>query len=149
MFSFPFPCFFRLHRMVERSCGQVVESFGYNEHNGRLEETRRSCQRRPTKFTYAKPNSQRVSEYYGAGDQPSWSPFVPQILYFLGGRGRFSIYVDHRICVCMWGKRKSTKWSFYSICSLVKWYCPQENAFPSTMITTADCQRSDSLEATA
>ena len=51
--------------MVERSCGQVVESFGYNEHNGRLEETRRSCQRRPTKFTYAKPNSQRVSEYYG------------------------------------------------------------------------------------
>ena len=89
--------------MVERSCGQVVESFGYNEHNGRLEETRRSCQRRPTKFTYAKPNSQRVSEYYGEEETnpPGWSwssPFVPQILYFLGGRGRFSIYVDHRIC---------------------------------------------------
>lgn len=54
--------FFRIHRLVERRCGQVVESFGYNEHNGRLEETRKSCQRRPTKYTYA-PNSHRVSEY--------------------------------------------------------------------------------------
>ena len=55
--------FFRIHRLVERRCGQVVESFGYNEHNGRLEETRKSCQRRPTKYTYA-PNSHRVSEYH-------------------------------------------------------------------------------------
>ena len=55
--------FFRTHRLIERSCGQIVESFGYNNLNGRLEETRKSCQRRPTKFTYA-PNSHRVSEYY-------------------------------------------------------------------------------------
>ena len=55
--------FFRIHRLIEQSCGQMVESFGYNDHNGRLEETRKSCQRRPTKFTYA-PNSHRVSEYY-------------------------------------------------------------------------------------
>ena len=54
---------FRTHRLIERSCGQIVESFGYNNLNGRLEETRKSCQRRPTKFTYA-PNSHRVSEYY-------------------------------------------------------------------------------------
>ena len=54
--------FFRIHRLTEQRCGQVVESFGYNDHNGRLEETRKNCQRRPTKFIYA-PNSQRVSEY--------------------------------------------------------------------------------------
>ena len=53
---------FRIHRLTEQRCGQVVESFGYNDHNGRLEETRKNCQRRPTKFIYA-PNSQRVSEY--------------------------------------------------------------------------------------
>ena len=135
--------------MVERSCGQVVESFGYNEHNGRLEETRRSCQRRPTKFTYAKPNSQRVSEYYGEEEtKTSWMVLVvslcPTNLVLFGRKGTF-----FHLCRSsnLWGK--STKWSFYSICSLVKWCCPQENAFPSTMITTADCQRSDSLEATA
>lgn len=46
----------RVYRLIERRCGQIVESFGYNEQNGRLEETRKSCQRRPEKFTYA-PNA--------------------------------------------------------------------------------------------
>ena len=82
--------------MVERSCGQVVESFGYNEHNGRLEETRRSCQRRPTKFTYAKPSSQRVSEYHNPYYY-YFSSLCPTNLFW-EGRGQFSIYVDHEIC---------------------------------------------------
>ena len=99
-----FLSFFRIHRLVERRCGQVVESFGYNEHNGRLEETRKSCQRRPTKFTYA-PNSHRVSEYdYYSVPPPPSSPSTFFGLLCMYSASGLDVMLCRGLADALWGK---------------------------------------------
>ena len=49
-------CLFRIHRLVERKCKRVRETFTYNDQNGHLAEIKK-CQRSPTKFAYGGSSS--------------------------------------------------------------------------------------------